>query len=767
MSIDEKHLICDASCEEIEFRVPRQKRLGAACTPPRFELDSVGIIMKVAHEATETFAALSQIVDEHNAAYPDKTHGAIFIVYLLCGPITDLPAIQSRSGIHVVQVGYRASSDAIGYIASDAIPRNLHIFYTYGLSSRDLHELSLHGLRAVVFFGGSSIEHTALSLNSIDNVEGIVLLPNCLTDAVSIQGVVSCPVFSIQDSRRTLKRHPRQDFRESLGLTDDDILIGLPHFSLVNDSNGNLIDWITRFISRERVYLLPIPEPIPGDLLSPRCGMSGRLQHHSFEESFRLVHPPLDANLFQMYEACDIYLDTGLRWPSYGTYVARYYETHVVRVGETRGAHRGESWSEVRLTDFKPIKRPTLATALRKPCTKLDQLGWWALHGLSRDWNTDELAGTLFVTSNLGQGGAQRSLVNLLTSIQSSLPVFLLVLNDVIAPDHWDRLKASNIMPCCTASVEEMAEKVRVLLTLARQKKVRTICFWHADLSMKAMIVKLLKNAPVRLIDVSPGPRLFEHMERSPVFREISMEYSEYFERLDRFVMKYAGGGIPERFGRYAPKSIVIPNGVQFVSSRRNSFPPKKDFSFPSRKTVPLSHAVVSCCRLVPAKLVERQLEVAALIRESVPDATLTIVGAPSGKGATNYCKALEEKYKDLHLQDVVFFAGDHTNYRDFLPQFRVFLMLSYYQGCPNASLEAMACGLPVVANPDGGTVEQIVDGKTGFLVPEWDPEIIANRVVTLLSDPALARSMGEAGRERARKIYTLELMAERYTHIL
>src|SRR5207249_9979935 len=83
-------------------------------------------------------------------------------------------------------------------------------------------------------------------------------------------------------------------------------------------------------------------------------------------------------------------------------------------------------------------------------------------------------------------------------------------------------------------------------------------------------------------------------------------------------------------------------------------------------------------------------------------------------------------------------------------------------EGLPNAVLEAMAAGCPVVATDVGGTREAVVEGETGFLVPPADPDTIADRVLRLLRDPALARSMGERGLARARERFSVGAMVSR-----
>jgi len=74
-----------------------------------------------------------------------------------------------------------------------------------------------------------------------------------------------------------------------------------------------------------------------------------------------------------------------------------------------------------------------------------------------------------------------------------------------------------------------------------------------------------------------------------------------------------------------------------------------------------------------------------------------------------------------------------------------------------------MACGLPVIASNVGGVADQVADGETGFLVPPADPDALAVRIGQLLCDANLRERMGQAGLQKARTHYTLEVMAANY----
>jgi len=77
------------------------------------------------------------------------------------------------------------------------------------------------------------------------------------------------------------------------------------------------------------------------------------------------------------------------------------------------------------------------------------------------------------------------------------------------------------------------------------------------------------------------------------------------------------------------------------------------------------------------------------------------------------------------------------------------------YEGHPFVILEAMAAGLPVITTKQGATEEIVIDGVTGFIVPQGDPRALSEKITLLLSDHALRRRMGSAGQERFQREFT------------
>jgi glycosyltransferase involved in cell wall biosynthesis len=96
-----------------------------------------------------------------------------------------------------------------------------------------------------------------------------------------------------------------------------------------------------------------------------------------------------------------------------------------------------------------------------------------------------------------------------------------------------------------------------------------------------------------------------------------------------------------------------------------------------------------------------------------------------------------------------------------------LFVLPSYREGMPRSVLEAMACGLPIVATNIRGSREEVVHGETGYLVPLRDPAALGKSIVSLAHDSELRNRMGRAGRKRAEERFdedrVLDLEAARF----
>jgi glycosyltransferase involved in cell wall biosynthesis len=85
----------------------------------------------------------------------------------------------------------------------------------------------------------------------------------------------------------------------------------------------------------------------------------------------------------------------------------------------------------------------------------------------------------------------------------------------------------------------------------------------------------------------------------------------------------------------------------------------------------------------------------------------------------------------------------------------------------PNAILEAMSSGLPVIATCIAGNEELLVEGQTGYLVPAEDIEVLQDALKKILNDSILRRQMGDSSRRRVEENYSWESTAQQYAVLL
>jgi sugar transferase (PEP-CTERM/EpsH1 system associated) len=114
-------------------------------------------------------------------------------------------------------------------------------------------------------------------------------------------------------------------------------------------------------------------------------------------------------------------------------------------------------------------------------------------------------------------------------------------------------------------------------------------------------------------------------------------------------------------------------------------------------------------------------------------------------------------------LRDRAIFPGPSDDVPALLGAMDVFVLPSVREGMSNALLEAMAAGLPVIAMRVGGNPEIIEDGRSGWLLPPGDAEVLADRLGQLAASPALRERLGSEARRRVLECFTLERMLAEY----
>ena len=169
-----------------------------------------------------------------------------------------------------------------------------------------------------------------------------------------------------------------------------------------------------------------------------------------------------------------------------------------------------------------------------------------------------------------------------------------------------------------------------------------------------------------------------------------------------------------------------------------------------------------TAARISPQKRLDELIAAFRMALPELPDALLRIAG-----GVETGAKACGEELRRLAGGLPVEWTGETTDIAGFHEECDVFVMISDPAGCPNASLEALAAGLPVIATDVGGVSEQVIDGVNGRLVPARDVGAFARAMVELAGDAQALVRMGDVAREHIRRHFTLDRMMGDYLALI
>jgi glycosyltransferase involved in cell wall biosynthesis len=165
--------------------------------------------------------------------------------------------------------------------------------------------------------------------------------------------------------------------------------------------------------------------------------------------------------------------------------------------------------------------------------------------------------------------------------------------------------------------------------------------------------------------------------------------------------------------------------------------------------------------RLLTATDLTQRKPLETLLRAltKVPDAELLVVGGPAEAELSkddNYVKLAKFAAK-LGIADRVIFTGK-VEYAAMPPLLRsadLVISTCQYEPSGTTSLQAMACGTPVIAPPVGGHMDAVVDGTTGIIIPPDRPALMAQRIRQLLAHPMLIEAYGVAAVDRVQSRYS------------
>jgi glycosyltransferase involved in cell wall biosynthesis len=173
-------------------------------------------------------------------------------------------------------------------------------------------------------------------------------------------------------------------------------------------------------------------------------------------------------------------------------------------------------------------------------------------------------------------------------------------------------------------------------------------------------------------------------------------------------------------------------------------------------------HMIFACRQLFPRKGIRFLLEAGAELKSQFPDLKIVLAGDGFER------PELARLAADLGIASDVTFLGWVPNVD--LPQYyraaAVSVIPSLEEGFGIPAAEAMGCEVAVVASDAGGLPEVVENGVTGIVVPRGDAKALARAIGSLLADPQRRRVMGQAGRERALRLFDWDRSAQQFEEI-
>jgi len=254
--------------------------------------------------------------------------------------------------------------------------------------------------------------------------------------------------------------------------------------------------------------------------------------------------------------------------------------------------------------------------------------------------------------------------------------------------------------------------------------------------------------------------------QRAGVPRIVHTYHGFPFHEFQSRAQRGAYVAIERRLGRITDITLCVGTGVAVEAVRRELVAPQRirtigvavDFRSPhtpqtrdrARRAlgIPAGAAVVGAVgRLTYQKAPEDFL--AALRQLGRPDVVGVWVGGGELAGRIGRLAERVSRSAGSPPPPRIVLAGERTDVPDILPAFDVFALPSRYEGLPTAVVEAMRCGVPVVATAVNAVGDVVVPGETGLLVPPERPDLLAAAIRYLLDRPSVAARMAATARAR------------------
>lgn len=168
--------------------------------------------------------------------------------------------------------------------------------------------------------------------------------------------------------------------------------------------------------------------------------------------------------------------------------------------------------------------------------------------------------------------------------------------------------------------------------------------------------------------------------------------------------------------------------------------------------------------RLLKEKGIHDYLAAAKIVKDKYPETQFIVLGAidPHNLGALK-----QSELDELIASNIINYPGHVNNVKDWIASSHVFVLPSYREGVPRSTQEAMAIGRPIITTDVPGCRETVVNGVNGFLVPKWNSEALAEKMLYFIEHPDQIEKMGYESYKIAMDKFDAEKVNQRLMNIL
>ena len=189
-----------------------------------------------------------------------------------------------------------------------------------------------------------------------------------------------------------------------------------------------------------------------------------------------------------------------------------------------------------------------------------------------------------------------------------------------------------------------------------------------------------------------------------------------------------------------------------------------KDYEF-SPVTLKKPIRFIFIARLLKEKGIFEFIDAAKIVNKQYPQAIFTVLGSID-KHSLGAMK--QQQLDELIAANIIEYPGHVNNVSEWIAKSHIFVLPSFYrEGVPRSTQEAMAVGRAVITTDVPGCRETVINGKNGFIVPKWNPQALAEKMIYFIENPEQIKIMGEVSYQIAQDKFDARKVNERLLKIL